>query len=44
VTKFSDSSLDAGLFDAPAGYAQIQVHPSLIMAGRTQAQQAQQSK
>jgi hypothetical protein len=39
VTKFSDSSLDAGLFDVPSGYLQMQVDPSLIMAGRTQAQQ-----
>jgi hypothetical protein len=39
VTKFSDSSLDGGLFDVPAGYTQIQADPSLIMAGRTAAQQ-----
>ena len=44
VTKFSDSSLDGSLFDTPAGYTQIQVDPSVIMAGRTQAQQAPQVK
>lgn len=44
VTKFSDSSLDASLFDVPAGYTQIQVDPAVIMAGRTQTQQPPQSK
>ncbi len=35
VTTFSDSSLDAGLFDIPTGYAQVQGDPMQIMAGRT---------
>jgi hypothetical protein len=33
VTKFSDSSLDGGLFDIPSGYAQIQADPSMGLAG-----------
>ena len=37
VTKFSDSSLDGSLFEAPGGYTQIQADPATIMAGRTQA-------
>ena len=41
VTRFSDSSLDESLFGTPAGYAQIQVDPAVIMAGRTEAQQSQ---
>lgn len=44
VTKFSDSSLDASLFDVPAGYTQIQVDPAMVMAGHTQTQQAPRSK
>jgi hypothetical protein len=39
VTTFSDSSLDASLFDLPAGYTQIQADPAQIMAGRTTQQQ-----
>ena len=35
VTKFSDSSIDSSVFDVPAGYTQMQVDPSLVMAGRT---------
>jgi len=40
VTTFSDSSLDASLFDTPVGYTQIQADPTLIMAGRAAQQQA----
>jgi hypothetical protein len=31
VTSFSDSSLDAGLFEVPAGYARVQQNPDQIL-------------
>jgi len=42
VTSYSTNSLDAGLFDVPAGYTQIQEDPSMVLAGRSTQQQATQ--
>jgi hypothetical protein len=33
VTAFTDSSLDGGLFDIPAGYTQMQEDPMLVFGG-----------
>ncbi|MGB0010039.1 MAG: hypothetical protein WBQ03_00445, partial [Candidatus Sulfotelmatobacter sp.] len=33
VTSFTDSSLDGGLFDIPAGYTQVQEDPMQVFAG-----------
>jgi len=33
VTTFTDSSLDGGLFDIPAGYTQVQEDPMLVFGG-----------
>jgi hypothetical protein len=39
VSSFSTDSLDAALFDVPAGYTQMQEDPSLVLGGRSTAQQ-----
>jgi hypothetical protein len=39
VTSFSDSSLDAGLFEVPAGYTQVQEDPALVFGGGPSQQQ-----
>lgn len=44
VSAFSDSSLDAGLFDVPAGYTQLQEDPMQVFGGGHSQQQAQQPK
>ena len=44
VSAFSDSSLDAGLFDVPAGYMQLQEDPMQVFGGGHSQQQAQQPK
>ena len=44
VSSFSDSSLDAGLFDIPAGYAQVQEDPSQVFGGGSSQQQQQPPK
>ena len=41
VTSFSESSLDGSLFDIPAGYTQLQVDPTAVLAGRSAQQQPQ---
>ena len=43
VTSFSDSSIDGGLFDVPAGYAQVQEDASQVFGGG-QSQQQQPSR
>jgi hypothetical protein len=40
VTTFSDSSLDGGLFDIPAGYMQMQEDPMAVFGGARSQQQA----
>jgi hypothetical protein len=42
VSSFSTNSLDASLFDVPAGYTQIQEDPSMVLAGRSTQPQATQ--
>ena len=44
VSSFSTNSLDASLFDIPAGYTQIKEDPSLVMSGRAPQQQSTQTK
>jgi hypothetical protein len=44
VSAFSDSSLDAGLFDVPSGYTQLQEDPMQVFGGGHSQQQAQQPK
>jgi hypothetical protein len=39
VSSFSDSSLDASLFDVPAGYTQVQEDPSQVFGGGSSQQQ-----
>jgi hypothetical protein len=39
VSSFSTNSLEASLFDVPAGYTQIQEDPSLVLGGRAGQQQ-----
>jgi hypothetical protein len=43
VSSFSTNSLDAGLFDVPSGYTQIQEDPAMILGGRSPQQQQQTS-
>ena len=43
VTAFSDSSLDGGLFDVPAGYTQLQEDPSQVFGGAALQRQQQQA-
>jgi hypothetical protein len=42
VTSFSDSSLDAGLFDIPSGYTQLQEDPWQVYGGGGSQQQQMQ--
>lgn len=44
VNSFSDSSLDAGLFDIPAGYTQLQEDPWQVFGGANSRQQQQAPK
>jgi hypothetical protein len=44
VNSFSDSSLDSGLFDIPAGYTQVQEDPSQVLGGGPSQQQQQPPK
>jgi hypothetical protein len=44
VNSFSDSSLDGGLFDIPAGYTQVQEDPSQVLGGGPSQQQQQPPK
>jgi len=44
VSSFSDSSLDAGLFDIPAGFTQVQEDPSQVFGGGSSQQQQQPPK
>jgi hypothetical protein len=39
VTSFSTSSLDAGLFDVPAGFVQVQEDPMQVFGGARSSQQ-----
>lgn len=43
VTSFSDSSLDGGLFDVPAGYNQVQRDAAQVFGGATLQRQQQQA-
>jgi len=44
VNSFSDSSLDASLFDIPAGYTQLQQDPWQVFGGANSQQQQQAPK
>ena len=44
VTTFSDSSLDGGLFDIPAGYTQVQEDAMQVFGGGRSQQQQQPQK
>ena len=43
VTSFSDSSLDGGIFDVPAGYTQMQQDAAQVFGGATSQRQQQQT-